>query len=180
MQETLFIIKPDGVERGLAGEVLRRIERRGFKLTRIKMLQASKEILAKHYEDLLEKPFYHQIETYMLEGPIIVGTFTGSDAVKTWRKTMGVTNPAEAELGSIRADFAQGPDENGDMRNMVHGSDSVEAAKREIEIWFGEQKRKSISILGLFEYDFISYEYPSGSCCKYVRMTGRSIINFVN
>lgn len=140
MQETLFIIKPDGVKRGLVGEVLRRIERRGFRLTRLEMRQADKNILARHYEELLEKPFYHQIETYMLEGPIVVGTFSGSDAVKTWRKTMGVTNPAEAELGTIRADFAQGPDENGDMRNMVHGSDSVEAAKREIEIWFGSEK----------------------------------------
>ncbi|MGT2667412.1 nucleoside-diphosphate kinase [Streptococcus rifensis] len=138
MQETLFIIKPDGVRRGLVGEVLRRIERRGFQLTRMELRQANKEILAKHYADLLEKPFYHQIETYMLEGPIVVGTFYGSDAVKTWRKTMGVTNPAEAELGTIRADFAQGPDSNGDMRNMVHGSDSVESAQREIAIWFGE------------------------------------------
>ena len=138
MQETLFIVKPDGVKRGLVGEVLRRIERRGFKLTRLEMRQADKAILALHYEDLLEKPFYHQIERYMMEGPLVVGTFYGPDAVKTWRKTMGVTNPAEADMGTIRADFAMGPDENGDMRNVVHGSDSVEAAEREINIWFGE------------------------------------------
>ncbi|EFR30909.1 nucleoside-diphosphate kinase [Eremococcus coleocola] len=138
MQETLFIVKPDGVKRGLVGEVLRRIERRGFKLTRLEMRQADKAILARHYEDLLEKPFYHQIERYMMEGPLVVGTFYGPDAVKTWRKTMGVTNPAEADMGTIRADFAMGPDENGDMRNVVHGSDSVESAEREINIWFGE------------------------------------------
>lgn len=138
MQETLFIVKPDGVKRGLVGEVLRRIERRGFKLTRLEMRQADKAILARHYEDLLEKPFYYQIERYMMEGPLVVGTFYGPDAVKTWRKTMGVTNPAEADMGTIRADFAMGPDENGDMRNVVHGSDSVESAEREINIWFGE------------------------------------------
>lgn len=136
MEETLFIIKPDGVKRGLVGEVVKRIERRGFKITRLALRNATKEELANHYADLVSKPFYPQIEAYMTEGPIVVGTFVGSDAIKTWRKTMGATNPAEAEMGTIRADFAQGPDEQGNIRNMVHGSDSTESAAREIAIWF--------------------------------------------
>lgn len=107
MEQTFFMIKPDGVERGLVGEVLRRIERRGFTFERLELRQASPELLAKHYEALVTKPFYPELEAYMTSGPVLIGVLSGNRVISSWRTMMGVTNPKDALPGTIRGDFAQ-------------------------------------------------------------------------
>ena len=137
MQKTLFIIKPDAVKRHLVGQVIDRIERRGFTIDRMEMLTLDLERLKKHYAQLVEKPFFSSITNYMMSGPAIIGILSGPGVIKSWRDMMGATNPGDAAPGTIRGDFATAPD--GDMiPNIVHGSDSEESAAREIEIWFGE------------------------------------------
>ena len=137
MQKTLFIIKPDAVKRHLVGQVIDRIERRGFTIDRMEMLTLDLERLKKHYAQLVEKPFFSSITNYMISGPAIIGILSGPGVIKSWRDMMGATNPGDAAPGTIRGDFATAPD--GDMiPNIVHGSDSEESAAREIQIWFGE------------------------------------------
>ena len=137
MQKTLFIIKPDAVKRHLVGQVIDRIERRGFTIDRMEMLTLDLERLKKHYAQLVEKPFFSSITNYMMSGPAIIGILSGPGVIKSWRDMMGATNPGDAAPGTIRGDFATAPD--GDMiPNIVHGSDSEESAAREIQIWFGE------------------------------------------
>ena len=137
MQKTLFIIKPDAVKRHLVGQVIDRIERRGFTIERMEMLTLDLERLKKHYAQLVDKPFFSSITNYMMSGPAIIGIFSGPGVIKSWRDMMGATNPGDAAPGTIRGDFATAPD--GDMiPNIVHGSDSEESAAREIKIWFGE------------------------------------------
>lgn len=137
MQKTLFIIKPDAVKRHLIGQVIDRIERRGFTIERMEMLTLDLERLKKHYAQLVEKPFFSSITNYMMSGPAIIGILSGPGVIKSWRDMMGATNPGEAVPGTIRGDFATAPDEHG-IQNIVHGSDSEESAAREIELWFGE------------------------------------------
>lgn len=137
MQKTLFIIKPDAVKRHLVGQVIDRIERRGFTIERMEMLTPDLERLKKHYAQLVEKPFFSSITNYMMSGPAIIGILSGPGVIKSWRDMMGATNPGEAAPGTIRGDFATAPDEHG-IQNIVHGSDSEESAAREIELWFGE------------------------------------------
>lgn len=137
MEKTLFIIKPDGVKRGLVGEVIKRIERRGFIIEKLDMRMATQELLEQHYESLIKKPFFPELKDYMTSGPIVIGVISGNRVVSSWRTMMGVTNPKDALPGTIRGDFAQAPGEEGGIFNIVHGSDSTEAAKREINIWFG-------------------------------------------
>lgn len=137
MQKTLFIIKPDAVKRHLVGQVIDRIERRGFTIERMEMLTLDLERLKKHYAQLVEKPFFSSITNYMMSGPAIIGILSGPGVIKSWRDMMGATNPGEAVPGTIRGDFATAPDEHG-IQNIVHGSDSEESAAREIELWFGE------------------------------------------
>ena len=123
MQKTFFIIKPDAVKRHLIGQVLDRIERRGF--------------VIEHYAQLVDKPFFPSISEFMMSGPSVIGIMSGPGVIKSWRDMMGATNPGDAAPGTIRGDFATAPD--GDMiPNIVHGSDSEESAAREIQIWFGE------------------------------------------
>ncbi|MGT2771777.1 nucleoside-diphosphate kinase [Streptococcus marimammalium] len=136
MEKTLFIIKPDGVKRGLVGEVIKRIERRGFIIEKLDMRMATQELLERHYEALIKKPFFPELQDYMTSGPIVIGVISGNRVVSSWRTMMGVTNPKDALPGTIRGDFAQAPGEEGGIFNIVHGSDSTEAAKREIAIWF--------------------------------------------
>ena len=137
MQKTLFIIKPDAVKRHLVGQVIDRIERRGFTIDRMEMLTLDLERLKKHYAQLVEKPFFSSITNYMMSGPAIIGILSGPGVIKSWRDMMGATNPGDAAPGTIRGDFATAPD--GDMiPNIVHGSDSEESAAREIQSWFGE------------------------------------------
>ena len=137
MQKTLFIIKPDAVKRHLVGQVIDRIERRGFTIERMEMLTLDLERLKKHYAQLVDKSFFSSITNYMMSGPAIIGILSGPGVIKSWRDMMGATNPGDAAPGTIRGDFATAPD--GDMiPNIVHGSDSEESVAREIQIWFGE------------------------------------------
>ncbi|XP_043084941.1 nucleoside diphosphate kinase 3 isoform X1 [Puntigrus tetrazona] len=130
-ERTFIAVKPDGVQRRLVGEIIRRFERKGFKLVGMKLLQASEEQLREHYRDLREKPFYSGLVRYMSSGPIVAMVWQGLDVVKTARKMLGETNPADSLPGTIRGDYCV---EVG--RNVIHGSDSVESAQREISLWF--------------------------------------------
>lgn len=135
MEKTFFIIKPDGVRRSLVGLVLERAERRGFSIEKLEMTHVTREMLDQHYADLVDKPFYHEIVSYMLSGPVVIGVMTGGDVIHSWRKMMGATNPPDALPGTIRGDFAHASDD-GSVENIVHGSDCIESAEREIALWF--------------------------------------------
>lgn len=137
MEKTFFMIKPDGVSRGLMGQILHRIERRGFVLEKLELRQASPELLKQHYSALVDKPFYPELEAYMTSGPVLAGVIAGNRVISSWRTMMGVTNPKDAVPGTIRGDFAQAPGDDGGIQNVVHGSDSTDSAAREIELWFG-------------------------------------------
>lgn len=137
MEQTFFIIKPDGVKRGLVGEVLKRIERRGFKLEKLELRSTvSEDLIDQHYRNLVGKSFYPPIRQFMTSGPIIVGIISGPKVIESWRDMMGATRPEEALPGTIRGDFAKAAGENQAIQNVVHGSDSEESAKREIALWF--------------------------------------------
>ena len=138
MEKTFFIIKPDGVRRGLIGEVLKRIERRGFAIDKLEMRLASPELLREHYQELVNKPFFPELESYMTSGPLLIGVMSGNRVVSSWRTMMGATNPKDALPGTIRGDFGQAPGDDGGIFNVVHGSDSREVASREISLWFGK------------------------------------------
>lgn len=140
MEQTFFIVKPDGVRRGLIGDVLHRIERRGFTIEKLEFRPTvSAEIIDEHYRDLVGKDFYPSIRDFMMSGPIVVGVISGEKVIETWRAMMGATRPEEAHPGTIRGDFAHaaGPEET--IQNVVHGSDCEASAKREIALWFGEE-----------------------------------------
>jgi len=135
-QQTLILVKPDGVKRGLVGEVIARVERKGYKVSKLKMLTADKGILAKHYAEHEGKPFYEPLMEFMMSGPIVAMIAEGERVIEGFRKLAGTTDPTTAEPGTIRGDLAR------DMgtkvvQNIVHGSDSPESAEREIKIFFG-------------------------------------------
>ncbi|XP_066496919.1 nucleoside diphosphate kinase A-like [Tiliqua scincoides] len=130
-ERTLIAVKPDGVQRRLVGDVIKRFEQRGFKLVGLKLLQASEGILAEHYHELRRKPFYQELLRYMTSGPVVAMVWEGYNVVKTSRSMVGETNPAEAKPGTVRGDFSVHV-----SRNVVHASDSVETAQREISLWF--------------------------------------------
>lgn len=131
MERTLVIVKPDGVKRGLIGEVISRYERKGLKIVECKMLHADRPTLEKHYIEHKVKPFYEELISYMMQGSVLAMIVEGNNAIKIVRNINGKTNPAEAEPGSIRGDYA-----NTMTENIVHASDSLESAEREISIWF--------------------------------------------
>lgn len=131
MEKTLVIVKPDGVKRGLIGEVISRYERKGLKIVECKMIEADRDTLEKHYIEHREKPFYEELVSYMMNGSIMVMIVEGNNAIKLVRNINGKTNPLDAEPGTIRGDFA-----NTMTENIVHASDSEESAEREISIWF--------------------------------------------
>jgi nucleoside-diphosphate kinase len=135
VQRTFVAIKPDGVERGLIGEVVNRFERRGLKLVGMKLLQVSREMAETHYGEHKGKGFYEGLVSYITSAPVVGMVLEGKDAVALARNVIGATNPANAAPGTIRGDFAI---EIG--RNIVHGSDSPESAKREIGIFFKENE----------------------------------------
>jgi len=137
-EQTFIAIKPDGVQRGLIGPIISRFEARGFKLVAIKLITASKEHLEKHYEDLSSKPFFPGLVSYMASGPICAMIWEGRDAVKTGRVLLGATNPAASAPGTIRGDYAIDVG-----RNVCHGSDAVESAKKEIALWFKPEEIQS-------------------------------------
>ncbi|KAK9463966.1 nucleoside diphosphate kinase [Lipomyces oligophaga] len=130
-EQTFIAIKPDGVQRGLVSSIMSRFENKGYKLVGIKLTNASEGLLREHYADLTAKPFFPGLLNYMLSGPICAMVWEGKDAVKTGRVLLGATNPLAALPGTIRGDYAIDVG-----RNVCHGSDSVENAKKEIALWF--------------------------------------------
>ena len=134
MEQTLILIKPDAMQRGLAFEILSRLERRGLRLAGLRLLQVERSMAEKHYAEHEGKPFFTGLGTYITSSPIIAAVFEGTSAVNAARQTIGSTNPTESSPGTIRGDFGL---EIG--RNLIHGSDSVESATREIAIFFEGQ-----------------------------------------
>jgi nucleoside-diphosphate kinase len=133
VEQTLVLIKPDAVERSLAGEILARFERRGLELREAKLLTVDRSFAEEHYAEHAEKPFYGELVSFITSGPTLALVLEGEGAIAVVRTTMGATNPADAGPGTIRGDFALSmPD------NLVHGSDSSESAEREIALWFGD------------------------------------------
>ncbi|XP_043571100.1 nucleoside diphosphate kinase [Chiloscyllium plagiosum] len=134
-ERTFIAVKPDGVQRGIVGEVIKRFEQKGFKLVAMKFLQAPKDLLEKHYCELSDKPFYPKLIKYMSSGPVVAMAWEGLNVVKTGRVMLGETNPADSKPGTIRGDFCIQVG-----RNIIHGSDSVESAKKEINLWFKSEE----------------------------------------
>jgi nucleoside-diphosphate kinase len=136
MERTLVLVKPDGVRRGLIGEVIRRIEAKGYTLARLELRTASRELLAEHYAEHEGKPFYEPLVEFMLSGPVAAMVVEGERVVEGFRALAGATDPTAALPGTIRGDL--GRDWGVKVQqNVVHGSDSPGSAEREIGIWFG-------------------------------------------
>jgi nucleoside-diphosphate kinase len=131
MERTLILVKPDAMQRALAGEIIARLERRGLRLAGLKLMQVTRELAERHYAEHQGKPFYEGLIEYITACPIVAAVFEGPNAVAAARQTMGATRPTEAAPGTIRADFGI---EVG--RNLVHGSDSPESAQREVHLFF--------------------------------------------
>ena len=133
IERTYIMIKPDGVQRGLVGEIVKRFEQRGYVLKGLKLFQASEELLREHYCDLVDKKFFPDLLSYMLSGPVTCMVWEGENAVKMGRQMLGATNPQDSMPGTIRGDFSIVVG-----RNICHGSDSAENAEKEIKLWFKE------------------------------------------
>ena len=130
-ERTLVLIKPDGVARGLVGEVVGRIERKGFRIVAMELRTLTAEIAEAHYGEHRDKPFFADLVAFITSGPLLAAVIEGPDAIVQWRNMMGATNPAKAEMGTIRGDLAT------EMQNNVtHGSDSPESAAREVALFF--------------------------------------------
>lgn len=133
-EQTFAMVKPDGVKRGLMGEVISRLERKGFKITAMKLMTIPRELAERHYGEHKGKPFYEGLVDFITSGPVVAMVVEGESAILEWRKLMGTTNPADAAPGTIRGDFATTVDEN-----VAHGSDAPATAEREISIFFGKE-----------------------------------------
>lgn len=133
LEQTYIMIKPDGVQRGLVGEIISRFEKKGFLLKGLKLFQCPKELAEEHYKDLKEKSFFPKLMDYITSGPVVCMAWEGVGVVASARKLIGATNPLQAEPGTIRGDLAV---QTG--RNVVHGSDSPDNGLREIGLWFSE------------------------------------------
>jgi len=132
-EQTLVLVKPDAMGRGLAGEIIARFEARGLTIRAARLVQVEVELAERHYAEHAEKPFFRELVEFTTSAPTLALVLEGEGAIATVRQTMGATNPAEAAPGSIRGDLALSmPD------NLVHGSDSPESAAREIALWFGD------------------------------------------
>ena len=130
--KTFFMIKPDGVQRNLIGQIISRVEAKGFKITKIKMMTISKELAEEHYGEHKDKAFFNDLVSFITSGPVVAMQVEGEDVVLQIRNIMGATNPNESTPGSIRGDLATELD-----KNVVHGSDSDESAERELSLFFG-------------------------------------------
>lgn len=144
MEKTLIIAKPDAVQRGLVGEIIKRLETKGLKLIGLKMMSLESELLQEHYKEHLEKPFYAGLEEFMKSSPVVVMAWEGYQCVNSVRIQVGATNPREAVAGTIRGDLAMGTG-----RNLIHASDSKESGDREVSLFF--------DATDLFEYDKSEY-----------------------
>jgi nucleoside-diphosphate kinase len=130
-QRTLVLVKPDGVARGLIGEVISRIERKGFKIVALEMRTIARSVAETHYGEHVDKPFFKDLVDFISGAPLVAAVIEGDDAIAAWRTMMGATNPVNAEMGTIRGDLATQT-----QFNVSHGSDSVESATREISLFF--------------------------------------------
>ena len=131
--KTFFMIKPDGVQRNLVGEIISRVEAKGFSITKIKMMTISKELAQQHYGEHKDTPFFNDLVSFITSGPVVAMQVEGENVVLQIRNLMGATNPSESTPGSIRGDLATELD-----KNVVHGSDSDESAERELTLFFGK------------------------------------------
>lgn len=138
MEKTFLMVKPDGVQRGLIGEIVSRFENKGFKLVAAKLMMVSRELAEAHYAEHREKPFFGELVGFITSGPVFAMIWEGENVISVARQMMGKTNPADAAPGTIRGDYGI----NVGM-NIIHGSDSPESAKREIDLWFQEQDHVS-------------------------------------
>jgi nucleoside-diphosphate kinase len=132
VESTLLIVKPDGVRRGLVGEVLRRVEAKGLGIAELRMLQIDRSLAEEHYAEHRERPFFGELVAFITSGPVVVARLQGEGAIDVWRTLMGPTDPASAPPGTIRGDLGLIITEN-----VVHGSDSPESAERELKLFFG-------------------------------------------
>lgn len=148
MEKSLIIIKPDGVQRRLIGEIVGRIEKKGLKIAAMKMLQVSQELAEKHYAVHRGKPFYEPLVNFITSGPVVAMAVEGPNAIAVMRKLMGKTFGFEAEPGTIRGDFGVST-----QYNLVHGSDSPETAKFELSLWFDKEEH-------------VHYEMPDEKFCR--------------
>lgn len=135
MEQTLVLIKPDAINRGLIGEIIRRFENRTLKIKALKILNPSKELMERHYEVHRGKAFFESVVEFMTAGTVVAMVLEGENAIEIVRDMMGALTPSEARPGTIRGDFTLSIQEN-----LVHGSDSLESAEREIPIWFGKDE----------------------------------------
>jgi nucleoside-diphosphate kinase len=132
VESTLLIVKPDGVRRGLTGEVLRRVEMKGLRVTALRMIEIDRALAERHYGEHKEKPFFGELVTFITSGPVVIARVEGEEAITALRTLMGPTNPTTAPPGTIRGDLATVITEN-----VVHGSDSPASAERELALFFG-------------------------------------------
>ncbi|KAG5180103.1 nucleoside diphosphate kinase B [Tribonema minus] len=139
-ERSFIAIKPDGVQRGLIAEVISRFEKKGYKLVAMKMIWATEEMAANHYDDLKGRPFFPALVKYFASGPIVAMVWEGPDVIKTGRKILGATNPQAADVGTLRGDFCLTTG-----RNIIHGSDGPESAAHEIGMWFTEKECSAYS-----------------------------------
>lgn len=140
MERTFLMVKPDGVQRNLIGEIVSRFENKGFKLAGAKLMKISKELAETHYGEHKKRPFFGELVEFITSGPVFAMVWEGEDVIKTARYMMGETNPADAAPGTVRGDFAVTVG-----KNIIHGSDSTESAKREIELFFKEEELLTFS-----------------------------------
>jgi len=146
MERTLIIAKPDAVQRGLVGEIIARMERKGLKLIGLKMMSLQSRLLQEHYAEHLEKPFYAGLEEFMKSSPVVVMAWEGFECVNSVRILVGATNPREAAAGTIRGDFSMGTG-----RNLIHASDGKESGEREVALFFTKEE--------LFSYEKSEYAH---------------------
>lgn len=146
MEETLVLVKPDGVQRGLIGEVIRRFEQRGFKIAALKMVWVDRDFAKQHYSEHVSKDFYKGLEDFIVSAPVVAMVVKGANAIEGVRKIVGVTEPKTAVPGSIRGDYAHVSYEYADqkgisIKNLVHASGNANDAKKEIDLWFSIEER---------------------------------------
>ena len=146
MEKTFIMVKPDGVQRGLIGDIVRRFEQKGFKLVGAKLMQISEQLAEQHYAEHKERPFFGELVEFITSGPVFAMVWEGENVISTARTMIGATNPQEANPGSIRGDFGVTVG-----KNIIHGSDSKESAEREINLFFKEDE--------LIAYDKQDYDW---------------------
>ena len=150
MERTLLLLKPDAIQRGLIGQIVSRFEKKGFRIVGMKMMQMSKDLAKEHYSHLVDKPFYPDLEKFVTSHPLVAMVVEGKEAVEVVRLIVGPTNASKAPAGTVRGDFS-----NSTSRNVIHASDSLETAKKEVARFFKKDE--------LFDYDLEVGNYLKAS-----------------